>query len=314
MFRGDWRTATAYILIVLLCFGGVQYGIYKELASAAKQRAGYEQSSKAHVDYAQDAIDRECLSLVGKPLRDCIHDKIAAARDHERANQDLDAQKEMAKFTRVMGYTAVVGLVLGAVSVVAIFLTLKATQDMARETSRIGEAQVRAYISFKPEYINIGIPSDLFSENGWSNQPTEVTIIGELVNSGQSPARRVTCSFDIQAVRPGDIFEADARKLNGRTQPSAGIIPAGESMKQSFKNVFDVDWRALADREVLIYFVFGIRFEDAFGKIIDTPLAAGHIDGAADLVKSRLNGEDCSSSANLRFIWDVIEAETTYEY
>jgi hypothetical protein len=77
-------------------------------------------------------------------MRDCIYEEIVSARDHDRANQDLSAQQQMALFTKIMGWTAVVGLIIGCGSVVLIFLTLRATQEMASDQAKIGSAQIGA--------------------------------------------------------------------------------------------------------------------------------------------------------------------------
>jgi len=46
-------------------------------------------------------------------LRDCFNLQIEATSEHRRAEQDLDAQQQMALFTRVMGYTAIAGIGIG---------------------------------------------------------------------------------------------------------------------------------------------------------------------------------------------------------
>lgn len=103
-----------------------------------------EKTAEYHDRYAEDRIDEKCLSLEPIPMRNCIHQEIESARNHERSEQDLDAQQAMARFTKVMGYTAILGLAAGIVSIVLIFLTLRATQVMARDTKDIGDAQVSA--------------------------------------------------------------------------------------------------------------------------------------------------------------------------
>ncbi|KPU83290.1 hypothetical protein JI58_09400 [Marinosulfonomonas sp. PRT-SC04] len=105
-----------------------------------------EQRANKHSEYAENLIDRKCLGLELPALQDCIREQIEASLDHSRASQDLDAQQTMANFTKVMGYTAIAGLIIGIGSLVLIFSTLKATQDMVRETTRLGEAQVQAHL------------------------------------------------------------------------------------------------------------------------------------------------------------------------
>lgn len=74
----------------------------------AEQRISGEESSQSHIQYAEDRIDQECLSLDKMAMRDCIHEEIEASRDHSRAEQDLDAQQVMADFTRIMGWASVI--------------------------------------------------------------------------------------------------------------------------------------------------------------------------------------------------------------
>lgn len=107
-------------------------------------------------------------------LRDCIHEQIEAARDHERSEQDLDAQQTMAQFTRLMGWTAVAGLVLGGVSIVVIYRTLR---EMVT-TNQIMQDQQRPWLQFE---ANTG--------GAISTGTAEIFIY--LINRGTSPARDV---------------------------------------------------------------------------------------------------------------------------
>lgn|GEM_PF-5460150 len=116
-------------------------------ADQTEERMHGEQRTQQHIEYAKDRIDKECLSLKLIALRDCIHKEIESARDHARAQQDLKAQQKMATFTKIMGYTAIVGLILGAISIGVIVSTLR---EMSR-TNQIMRDEQRPWLTLEIE-------------------------------------------------------------------------------------------------------------------------------------------------------------------
>jgi len=72
--------------------------------------------------------------------------------------------------------------------------TLWATQDMARETTRIGEAQVRAYLVF------IGVRAAL--ERDAAGNVTGIAFKGVMRNTGQSPAEAVDLRTVVRSAPP----------------------------------------------------------------------------------------------------------------
>jgi hypothetical protein len=105
----------------------------------------------------------------------------------QRAEQDLNAQREMAQWAEGMLWAAwAIGLLTFGATVVGVryvYLTLVATQDMARETTRIGEAQVRAYLNIKDVLL------------GFNDDSKSPVIKMTIVNTGQSPAREIEMVF-----------------------------------------------------------------------------------------------------------------------
>jgi hypothetical protein len=172
-----FHTWIALCLVFTVVLGWI---VWDFSAGLTEQRLRGLQSSNAHIEYAEDRIDERCLALKVVVLRDCIQQEIEAAKDHARANQDLEAQRTMAQFTKIMGMTAIAGVFLGIGSIVLIYLTLSETQRMATETTRIGEAQVRAYMVTTS--INA---ATIFSVNGSVKQ---IGFKVSLENTGQSPA------------------------------------------------------------------------------------------------------------------------------
>ena len=172
-----WAAAAIIALLVVVA---MTWGLS---ANQTEQRIRSVQSSQNHIEYAEDRIDKKCLILEPMPMRECIREEIETARDHDRANQDLEAQEQMAAFTKIMGWTAIAGLLLGCGSVVLIFFTLRATQKMATDTFDIGIAQAQAYLS--PDRVS-ATPSAMKYADGTKEYLLHVHIT--VSNQGQSPA------------------------------------------------------------------------------------------------------------------------------
>ena len=134
-----WAVFALTLIAIILLF------VWDLASEQAEQRVRSEQSAKNHIEYAEDRIDQKCLGLEPMPMRNCIHQEIESSHDHYRSNQDLTAQQQMAFFTKVMAWTAVGGLALGAVSIVVIYATLN---EMGR-TNHIMREESRPWIKFE---------------------------------------------------------------------------------------------------------------------------------------------------------------------
>jgi hypothetical protein len=186
MFKSNWRRfAPLWIAFSALLLAVSFWLVWIESASLAEQRIRGEQSTQSHIEYANDRIDKKCLTLNGEALRDCIQQEIESARDHDRANNDLNAQQQMALFTKVMGYTAVAGLVLGAVSIAVIFATLR---EMGN-TNRIMREDQRPWLVIKDESIPFKALAKMYRGNPLPNLTLRVT------NKGRLPARDAIASY-----------------------------------------------------------------------------------------------------------------------
>ncbi|XHX59877.1 hypothetical protein ACFIO0_15550 [Pseudosulfitobacter sp. SM2401] len=197
--------AWASLLSVLAVICGIF--IWDLSADQAEQRIRGEQSTQYHIEYAEDRIDEKCLSLEPIPMRDCIHEEIEAARDHDRANQDLNAQQQMAFFTKIMGATAVVGLALGAVSIFVIFATLS---EMGRTNQIMREEQ-------RPWLVLDGDMRHKILRRMYRSSPKK-TMAVNATNKGRLPAKDAICTFafysrdtisgdDVSAVIEGVLLE-----------------------------------------------------------------------------------------------------------
>jgi hypothetical protein len=209
MLRSDWRARNTTVTVALGCvfllvLGGL---IWREAVYQTEIRLQGERSTQVHFEYAEEQVQRDCAGLSGSELSECVYDEIAAAQDHARAKQDLEAQQEMARFTRLMGLTAIVGLFIGALSVWFIYDTLRAARDTAheakkatlaavaaadeaREANRIMRSEARPWVS-----IDQNVLCDFIHEPG--SERCDIWLEYTLTNKGKMPAHNISIFWDV---------------------------------------------------------------------------------------------------------------------
>lgn len=108
--------------------------------------------------------------------------------------------------------------------------TLLVTLKMAKDTREIGEAQVRAYLSFKCDEAGCREPVLDVSDLAAERPNIVVEINGRYVNSGQTPAFNTNLFYDIREISPSK----EMRKIDIDDFHDAGVAmhalpPGGES-------------------------------------------------------------------------------------
>lgn len=140
----------ALTLVCLLCLVCIAYVSFTFSFSYGYQRANEEHSTYYAERDQTETNYRECLdaSTSLKDARACIDNSPIKSREAERAEQDLNAQREMAQWAEGMLWAAWIVGILTLVATVAgvrlVQLTFIATQEMASDTLKIGMEQVAA--------------------------------------------------------------------------------------------------------------------------------------------------------------------------
>lgn len=221
-FGNGYFALVAFGIVGLLAIGfvSITFAFSKGYKSADQEHS----ANNANRETAE-VVYSECLRTSSdlNSARKCVNNTKSTSREAERAEQDLNAQREMAKWTEGMLWAAwVVGLSTLLATIIGVryvYLTLLATQDMARETTRIGEAQVRAYVTVSAAECSNIVPGE------------PITFSIKIENKGQSPARNVRL-VTAYGVLPGN--EHTARIHFGQNNPAVFSIGAGVSMLQSY--------------------------------------------------------------------------------
>jgi len=247
-----WDGRLAIVVFSIVIGAVIIVIVWDEAVRLTENRLRSEQGSKAHIEYAEDRIDQECRRLEGTALRDCVHEQIKSANDHNRAEQDLNAQQVMARFTRVMGYVGIIGLFVGAGFIYLIFATLRATQGLLWSE--------RAYISYEDVQVVRWFPK---------GQNPVIKGIGISVfgkNYGKSPAVHCDANAFFFLLDKGKIpDQLDREKFRRQDRVGTFTAPGKDIYAQVRLLDFGTIQQVISgEKDLLISFT--CWYEDIFGR------------------------------------------------
>ena len=130
MLRGSRSIIIA--LGLAFCIFFASGGAYWLFSSASSLQARYEQAAKnrSH-NYAQrrDIIIKDrCSPLAGTDKAKCINEEREAAREGDRKEYGLEAQRITAAWTAHMGIAAIIGMVASLIGVGLVWTTFHETR------------------------------------------------------------------------------------------------------------------------------------------------------------------------------------------
>jgi hypothetical protein len=268
--------AAAFLLIALLIW------------SLSQQSRRYERDaanrSYQYARIAEQQITRRCVLAAQPESAECIEQAKQAAREYQRKEQDLAAQKTAAWWTTIAGAAAVFAAALSVLGVFLIWRTLhhtrlaaRATQRMAFDTPVAIQAAVEANVAMREanetarDTARRQLRAYVSAHEVHILQPLVVGKIFklqiDLYNSGETPAHEVIQKYAMIGVVAGNdpSFEFPAMQnepsistigSNGKSQ----IYPQGASAVT--QDVFD---NVMAER--IIIYIFGlIEYRDVFSE------------------------------------------------
>jgi hypothetical protein len=175
-------TVSLWTLAVITCAFGVAaaywLGNAKGNQTAYKEYATYQAKAEAEHEF----YSRCSILATRKEVIDCAVDAAKSARETQRSEEDVDAQKQMAAWALAM---LVISSILGFLTLIAAFVSVVFVRNTLLETRRIGRAETRAYLSIKG--------------NGYSTVGGYITLNFIIKNSGSSPAKNVKATCILRA-------------------------------------------------------------------------------------------------------------------
>lgn len=137
------------------------------------EQSGERQAhSDTYARHAAEHIEQSCSMLDGSAQTECIVRVVEATNEQERAQDDLNAQKNMARWALLMLVATVAMAFVTAGGVYYVWRTLQTTRE-------IGEAQVRSYIypSCSTEQINIEANTISIEFQNYGNSPGSISFV-----------------------------------------------------------------------------------------------------------------------------------------
>lgn len=152
-----------------------------------------------------------------------------------------------------------VSLFVGFISIIMLYKTIHETRESTKETRRIGEAQVRAYVYF--DKID-------FSHNHGDNGDKFIEVITKWKNNGVSPAINFGINAFIVRIDNDDIGN-EIRILSNsiyNVKMETGIISSGDSIVQRGIYISEDLYREWEVGGCNLGFYSAVVYNDIFGK------------------------------------------------
>jgi hypothetical protein len=237
--------------------------------SLARNDADAQRFTSLYAESVGERIGRLCPAPKAPGFYSCAAQQVAAARDQQRAEQDLNAQNRMADWAFWM---MLISLITTGVSATALWFvkgTLDATREAVEEarkatraaeltvveTRKIGEAQVRGYLAVEKVMLTIR-KDDLLD--------LEV----QIANTGHSPLNKLKLCYLIE------IWETsiDKQEIAGEVAGNKGLfnLPASkilnfpkqtcsEGIRSDLKDIIDSGETFVSISVILLF-----EFSDVF--------------------------------------------------
>lgn len=202
-------------------------------------------ASKKYQRDASSVITEHCSNLSSLAQSNCVERAYEFAREGQRKEQDLAAQKVTAWWTKIMGVAALIGMALSAVGVWLVKTTFE-------ETRRSADAAVRA--------VEAAITVNAFDVFINSNAPFNARL--PLENIGGSVAH------DLEVVAEFDVFNGDEMVSNFNYTTYPIDLQRGEKEVAEIPIKFpnhDEILRACDEQNLLVKAKITCKYSSVFG-------------------------------------------------
>lgn len=201
------------LIAVVLTFSWAAFHVGSEIGEARGER---DRRTAEYERHAEEQIRSTCLSGQSGNIAECVSKIIRTTNEDSRAESNLIAQTEMARWALYMLLTTAGMAVITGAGVYYVWRTLSVTRE-------IGEKQVKAYLSITVVTVSVELAIMDRGEVAVWNLSVAIK------NSGQSPARNVLLS----------IKNTQSGSDNGET--SIGDISSGEEVPVTYMLPASVD-------------------------------------------------------------------------
>lgn len=241
--RHDAIVAVAFVTFALI-FGLIGYFEGFDQGQGGRESVYTNQ----HHESAEDRIQDRCIALPDARQAECIKEAIETSGEYQRAEKDLSAQQQMAEWAKWMLVMTVVMAAITMFGVVFVWQTLVATRAMALDAQRIGEAQVRAYLTVGEAEVRLEVSRDRVK---WR-------VDASFRNSGNSPASGINAKITHvlgQHVSAPIVIRDLPAGLNEKRgiwvsqEPDSLCFHLGSETKVVFRAAIEVEYRDVFNKQ-----------------------------------------------------------------
>jgi hypothetical protein len=281
-----------YFSAIILCciiVGGLTYSLGRENQRRNDTPASYAKAAKAD---AQSA----CIDSKGAAAFECIYEKVEAAQEQARGEQDLSAQQKAASAALLSALIAFATLILSGFGVWYVKRTLEATLEAVEDTGKATEAmekqnriaedtakrQLRAYVSTDDEMV-VG-----FYHGG------PAIFSAKIHNRGQTPAY----DLKVWSIVTASIENPDTAKIKHRGgffDQSSAVLGPGQWVihENGCQGPLNNDsFIGIATGGIYIIFAGIISYKDTFGRRRLSTFKLFHR-GDGDITKTKFDLATC---------------------
>lgn len=232
-------------------------------------RVEAERRTEQRLEAARLDIATKCGSLAGQQRSDCSQPIDDAAREIERQEYELAAQRAVSIWTSLMGVVAVFGLALSGVGAYLVWTTFAETRRANAIAQDSAMRQLRAYIAIE----GLDGPRLALNFNG------NYVVTLRLVNSGPTPAVRWMYHYCWRIAPPDvgkDFFTDSFEELGitlgtldqGEFQYAFG--PAQAKTIEITMELSSVQVATILHRLMRLYVMISIEYIDVYGYLRST--------------------------------------------
>lgn len=228
-----------------------------------EQSGEHDAHTQEYARHAAEEIEATCLGRGRAFEAECIARIIEAANEDKRAQSDLNAQRNMARWALLMLFATVAMAITTGWGVYYVWRTLGVTRE-------VGQAQARAHLHFEIVDVNI----DAIEIDGVEH--VRANFKGNICNTGNSPAHRINILFDIFQSNVGEVVavNTDGSELPN-SQKSMSAIPSGGDVTVELKRTFPADLLAFRETRAHVGLSYVIKCVDVFQIEVYEPMVSG---------------------------------------
>jgi hypothetical protein len=241
------RNYTLGFLAGAILAGIVGFSFWSDATESEEQiRLQAQEHAEQYADAARVSVECEAPDITAPAQGNCITAEQEAANDAERSEYDLEAQKIMANWTRVMGKAAIVGMGVGILGLFLIFVTFWETRkaaDAGREANIIAREQQRARIVASAKSVQISAHQE--------------ALVLSCENIGASPALRLRCSqgvFDNPPTDPTVVTDRGEYRTVKAGSESQLCVVGMEALAKFIAGIIEYD--TISQKGCRTYFCF----------------------------------------------------------